>query len=229
MRALLCGLVLIAATAAGCTNYGYIVRREGAPLYADAQRSAVIGRLERLADGYIGHSEPEGDPVRIRYRDQKGWADRSDLRLFKYRNDDDSRYHAVFFNRREVILEGKDWPAPFKQAVRESRVENGMTKDMVELAWGYPTSTRALEAGGERWTFERRRYDVYDDVVYDYDPGGYSHFYWGFGPWGPGWGYGYAFPVYEPRYYRTYYARTERRTVTFGADGKVIGWETSTL
>ncbi|HVY61323.1 MAG TPA: hypothetical protein VHF22_06700, partial [Planctomycetota bacterium] len=62
MRALLCGLVLIAATAAGCTtNYGYIVRNDGAPLYSDEQRSAVIGHLNRLADGYIGHSEPEGD------------------------------------------------------------------------------------------------------------------------------------------------------------------------
>ncbi|HVY62607.1 MAG TPA: hypothetical protein VHF22_13185, partial [Planctomycetota bacterium] len=155
--------------------------------------------------------------------------DRSDLRIFKYHNDDESRYRAVFFNRREVILEGKSWAPSVKQAIRENRVENGMTKEMVELAWGYPTSTQALEAGGERWTFDRRRYEVVDDVAYDYYPGGFGHFYWGFGRWGPGWGYAYEFPFYEPRYYRTYYAHTERRTVTFGPDGKVTGWETNTL
>jgi hypothetical protein len=226
MRALLLSFVLILAAGAGCTDYHYIVRRDGAPLFSDAQRTAIVGRLDRLADGYMGHSEPVGDPVKIRYRGGEiGWANRADLRIFRYANDVESREEAVFYNRREVELEGKDWPEPMKQAVRESRLENGMTKEMVELALGPPTSTELLEGGGERWTIDRPRWDVRDTAYWD----GYSgtRLYYGFGPWGPGFGFGYEWPAYEPRYFRTYYARTERRTVTFSAAGTVTGWQTS--
>ena len=226
MRAVLCGLLLLAAATAGCTNYHYIVRKEGAPLFADEGRTTVVAHMERLADGFVGHGEPKGDPLKVRYQDQTGWANRADLRIFKYPNDDAARYGAVFHNRREVVLEGKDWPENLKQAVRDDRVENGMTKEMVELAWGYPTSTKALDGGGERWLYERRTYDVRDEVAYGYYPGG-SRLYYGFGPWGPGFGYAYEFPAYEPRYYRTYYPRTERRTVTFGPAGTATGWESS--
>lgn len=217
-------LAAVAATASGCTNYAYVVRTDNAPLYDDPDRAHVIARMERLEDGYIGHRRPKGDPIKIHYRDVVGWAERKDLRTFHYPNDDHARFHAVFYNRREVVLEGKDWPQNLKDAIRENRVENGMTKEMVELAWGKPTAVRTLEGGGEQWTYERRRYEVYEDVDYAYFPGGTS-FYYGFGRWGPSWGFAYEFPLYEPRYYRTYYARTERRTVTFNAAGGVTGWE----
>jgi hypothetical protein len=229
MRATLLLLVLaLTAAATGCsTNYHYIVRTDRAPIYSDENRTSVVGRMERLADGYIGHREPAGDPVKVRYREITGYANKKDLRIFAYHNDAHARAYAVQENRREVILESKDWPARTKEAIREDRVENGMTREMVELAWGHPTATKALDGGGEQWTFERRRYDVYEDVHYDsYYPGG-TRFYYGFGHCGPAWAYAYEFPYYEPRYYRTYYARTERRTATFGPAGTVTGWETS--
>jgi hypothetical protein len=224
MRTLLLPILAAVAFAAGCTNYAYIVRRDNAPLYADEERSRIVGRMERLEDGYIGHSAPDSDPVKVRYRGQKAWADRQDLRIFHYPNDEHSEAHAVFQNRRVVIVEGKDWPKNLKDAIVASRVENGMTREMVELAWGQPTATRQLDGGAERWIYERRRYHVHEDVHYDWYPGG-SSLYYGFGPFGPSWGYAYSFPSYEPRYYRTYYPYTERRTVTFSTAGTVTGWE----
>src|SRR5689334_22211294 len=149
-------LILVAILAlAGCTNYQYIVRRDRAPLYADKEKSSVVAHMEWLADGYMGHSAPDGDPVKIRYRGQVGWASRADLRIFRYANGDaHARAHAVWWNRREVVLEAKDWPPNVKQAIRDGRIENGMTKEMVELAWGRPTAVRPLEAGGEQWVFD---------------------------------------------------------------------------
>jgi hypothetical protein len=225
MRALLIGLVLLAA---GCTNYHYIVRADHAPLYADHERTSIVLRMDRLADGYIGHSAPDGDPVKISYHGQSGWANRDDLRIFKYDNDPHAQVYAVWWHRREVVLEGKDWAPNVKQAVRDGRIENGMTKEMVSLAWGRPSAIRPLDQGGEQWIFDRRYYDVYDDVAYYsgygwYPPG--RNVYVGYGPWGPAWGYVYDYPTWEPRYYRTYYIHTDRRSVTFSPQGAVVGWE----
>ncbi len=223
---LLPAVLLAWALASGCTNYHYIVRTEGAPLYAEKDRRLVIARMERLDDATIGHFEPEGDPVAIRWRGLKGYANRRDLRLFKHSNDDHARRSAVFRNRREVVLEGKDWPDGYEQAVRESRVENGMSKEMVELSWGRPNGVQPLGGGAERWSYERLRWDVFEDVEWGWYPG-YSRIYYGYGCHGPGWGYGYAYGGYEPIYTRTYYARTERRSVTFSEQGTVTGWETT--
>ena len=221
-------LIMLAAVlclGAGCKSYHYIVRTNGAPLYEDDDRREIATKMERLEDGVV--KDLDEDPVKIRYRGMTGYANRKDIRVFRCdereaRNHD----HTVFWNRREVHLEGKDWPEGVKQAIRDSRVENGMTREQVELAWGRPTGTQSLEGGAEKWTFTRTKWNVHEDVHYDYRPGGPRMIY-GYGPWGPSFGYGYEFSRYEPHYYRTYYAREERRSVTFGADGKVTGWEAS--
>lgn len=205
------------------TNYHYIVRTEDAPLYADETRSMIIARMERFEDGYIGHSPPEGDPIEIEYRGIEGWANREDLRIFAYPNNDYARAEAVALNRREVILEGKDWPPSIKQAIRESRLEKGMTREQVELAWGHATHVSPIapqDGGGERWVFEHTEWDVHEHVDYLRTPG-FSTFYYGYPC---GWGYVYEFPYYEPVYYRTYYPRLRRRTATFDAEGRLAGW-----
>lgn len=218
MIAALLGLALLLPA---CTAYSYVVRTDGAPLYADPHRSEIIARMKRLHGGDIGHSAPKGNPVEIEYEGLEGYADREDLRIFAYPDDEYARFEAFFHNRREVVLEGKDWPARFKQAVRESRVESGMTKEMVELAWGRPSSVQPLEGGGERWTYERTGYEVREDVVYDWH-GGRTRFFYAC-PYG--WSYVHEFPYYEPVYYRSYYPRTFRKSATFGAAGTVVGWE----
>lgn len=228
---LLVALLGGAAALAGCKDYHYVVRKDKAPLYSDEDRSEVIARMDRLADGFAGHDRPDREEslVKIRYRGLKGWVDKSDLRIFRCDESETRSAHerVVGVNRREVILEEKkDWSPATKQAIREDRVENGMSKDMIELAWGRPASVEKLADGGERWQFRRTHWDVHEDVHYDYYPGG-SRLYYGYGPWGPSWGYGFEMSRVEPRYYRTYFQREEKRSVTFGPEGKVVGWETT--
>jgi hypothetical protein len=212
---------LVLFLAAGCTNYQGIVRHDDAPLFADEARTVVIARMQKLDDVYLGHSAPEGDPIPAKWRGLKGWVNTADLRIFAYPNNDYARYHAVAFNRREVVLEGKDWPPEVKQAIRENRIQNGMTKEMVELAWGRPASVRPLAGGGEEWVYERAETEVHEDVAWYGYPGG-SAFYYAY-PYG--WGYVYEFPYYEPVYYRTYYTRVRRSSATFNAEGILTGWD----
>ncbi|MGH7296330.1 MAG: hypothetical protein ACRELB_15430 [Polyangiaceae bacterium] len=219
---LACALLL--GVAAGCTMYAGIVRKDGAPLYSDEQRTTVIARMRRLDDGTIGHGAPDGDVVPFRWRELDGYANRDDLRIFAYPDSDDARWPAVAQNRREVILEGKKWPADVKDAVRQSRVQNGMTREMVELSWGRPTSVDPLPGGGERWTWTRTEYEAHDEFGYAYSPG-WSRFDYAY-PYG--WGYVYEFPYYEPVYYRSYYPRLRHLTVTFDEKGLVTGWDMGT-
>jgi hypothetical protein len=213
---------LLVLLLAGCTNYHAIVRRQGAPLYADEAATTIIARMKRLDDGAIGHSVPEGRMIPLHWRDLDGFAAKEDLRIFSYPANEEARWPAIAQNRREVVLEGKPWPEPTKQAVRESRVENGMTREMVELAWGRPTSVDALGQGGERWTWTRSEYEAQDAVAYRYGVG-VSRFDYAY-PYG--WGVGYEYPYYEPVYYRAYYVKSRRLTVTFDERGTVTGWDT---
>lgn len=223
-------VVAFSALAAGCTEHRYVVRRDGAPLYRDRGRGEVLARMERLDDGYAGWRRPDDRQslIEVRYAGRAGFAERKDLRLFSCEDDPWDRARAIHENRREVILEGKDWPAPLQQAIREGRVENGMTREMVQLAWGRPAESTPLEGGAERWSYYRTRREVFEDVRYDWYP--YPSFSYGVG-WGPcgygpyhGFGYGVGFG-YAPSTYRTTYLTTERRTVTFSAAGTVCGWQ----
>lgn len=227
----------VALLATGCTtNYYGIVTREGAPLYADDDRDEQVGKLHRLDDVYLGHSMPDDDPVAVKVDGHKGYVNRRDLKIFATHNDRDSVAEGKFRARRDVDLDGRDWPSPMKRAIREDRVEAGMSKEMVELAWGVPSGVDRLSAGGETWRYDDVVYDVYDRTDYVYDPGGWRayggvygyygygwhHRHWGFGP---GVGLAYEFPTYEPVRSRTWVERTVRRTVTFDQDGRVVGFD----
>jgi hypothetical protein len=210
--------------AAGCsTNYDGIVRVEDAPLFGDESRTIVIARMKRFDDVYLGHSAPESNPLKAKWHDLKGYANAQDLRIFSYPNNDYARGYAVAQNRREVVLEGKDWPEPTKQAIRENRIENGMTKEQVELAWGRPNSVRPLPPAGEQWVWDRNEVFARDEVAYYGWPGG-SRFYYAY-PYG--WGYAWDWPYYEPIYYRMYYSRLRRLSATFNEQGIVTGWDSN--
>ncbi len=222
-------LLLGLAALSGCRTHHYVVRTEGAPLYADEARSAVVDRMERLADGEIGHFEPEGDPIEIDYRGRSGFANRSDLRLFSYAPASEHADRVISDERREVVLEGKDWPPEVERAIREDRLLPKMTREQVELSWGVPATIRS-EGEVEVWTFERTHYDVHPYVRYHHHPRVYYGFGYGrgYGRCGRGYGYygfSYEFAL-EPSYETVVYARPERRFVRFDEDGRVIGWET---
>ncbi len=211
----------LAALSAGCTTYDFVVRVENAPLYADEERTTVRARMKRLDVGHVGHSAPKGDPVEVVYQGIEGFANRSDIRIFSYpRGDDYERWWATAFHRREVALEGRDWPPEIKESIRHNRIQNGMTAEMVELAWGRPSSVRPLPGGGTEWVYERAEWIAWDDVRWRWHPG-WSHLYYAY-PWG--WGVAWDFPHWDPVYYRTYTSRIVRRTVTFDESGRVTGW-----
>lgn len=234
MRAGWLGLLILGLAAlSGCRTYHYVVRAEGAPLYADLERSLVVDRMDRLDDGEIGVFEPDGDPVEIEYRGRTGYANRSDLRIFSYSEYSEDPPRAIFEQRREVILEGKDWPVEVEGAIREDRILPKMTREQVELSWGPATTIRSEGDGDiEVWTYERTHYDVHQHVRYHYYPRVHYGFGYGYGygrRCGRGFGYhgfGYEFG-WQPYYETVVYARPERRHVRFDEDGRVIGWETS--
>jgi len=208
--------------AGGCTRYDFIVRTENAPLYADEARTRILTRMKRLDAGRIGYSAPDEDPVEVEYLGFEGYANLSDIRVFSYpARSGYERWRATEWNRREVVLEGKDWPESVKDAIRWNRIENGMTREMVEIAWGRPSQRRKLEPEGEEWTWEITEYDVYDDVHWAYY-GGFTHAYYAY-PWG--WGFGYTFPVWEPVHYHHYVPRVRTKRATFDAAGIVVGWD----
>jgi hypothetical protein len=207
--------------AAGCTEYDFVVRNDNAPLYADESRTTVLARMKRLDTGHIGHSAPKDDPVEVEYLGLEGYANLSDIRVFSYPSGNDrERFWATEFNRREVVLESKDWPPEIKESIRWNRIQNGMTREMVRLAWGAPTSVRPLQPAGEEWLFDVVAYDVYDDVRWYY-AGGFSHIYYAYPC---GWGFAWYSPYWEPVRTRTYFPRVRHKTVTFNEAGLVTGW-----
>lgn len=238
---LLAPLLMLLLAPLGCTTTWHgIVVRNAAPVYADDDCERVTGYAERLDDVYLGRRGPGGDdPVAVKFDGRKGYMSRRDLRVFSVDSDKESKSAAIFRARRGVDLEGRDWPEARKRAIREDRVERGMSREMVALAWGAPDGSAALGDGGERWTYERTRYDTTYDTSYAYAPmrvsvyGGYGYGYggyrygagrWGawYGPgwYGPGWGYDY-YPVTT----RTTVITTDRRSVTFDPEGRVIGFD----
>jgi hypothetical protein len=232
-------LAALALVASGCTtSWHAIVVRDGAPLYADDDRERVIGHLDRLDHATLGRFRPDGDPVAVKTGGRRGFANRSDLRVFSVDRDRDDVREVVFRVRRDVDLEGRDWPQSVKRAIRQDRVERGMTREQVELAWGRPSSARSLPEGGERWDFERAVLDITDHVDWTRYPGG-SAFHAGYGWGGWGWGYGgrrgwyggpafgwtYTWPAWETVRTRVVHESTVRRSVTFDAEGRVVGFD----
>lgn len=212
-------LLLAALLVAGCTQHHYLVLEDGVPLYATPHSEEVLAELpqyhhEPLAD------EPQvhGRRVRLEYRGQFGWAPRGKVDTFGYLapalDGGDERERVVQGRIREARLRGVDWPSEVVEAVRAGEIFRGMTREQVEVAWGWPSKLQRLEAR-ERWVWEKD--DV--EVVHSYQPYVYYAPY-GCGPGavgrgGLGWRTGAAWVTHR-------IPVTRRRSVVFDAKGRVI-------
>lgn len=222
--------LLAALLVSGCAQVHGIIRTEGAPLFADAAGRHPIDHLDKLA--YVDVlSDPDEDPLEVEGNGRRAFCHRDDVWLYRCPDD---RSHASLLRRqrREVILAEKPWGPEIKQAIRSDQLRVGMTREMVSLAWGLPASVdRSPDTEVERWTFERRRWDVqlvaYRAPVWEWDPwfgGGRL----GYGrrlrsPWGPWWGMGVYWPAYARVVQRRYVPRSEAYVVRFER-GLAVSW-----
>lgn len=212
-------LLLATLLMAGCTQHHYLVLEEGVPLYAAPGSEVVLAELPQYHHEPLADEAPiQGRRVRIEYRGQLGWAPRSGVDVFGYLSPaldgGDERERVVQAHIREARLRGVDWPSEVVEAVRAGEVFRGMTREQVEVAWGWPSKLQRLEAR-ERWVWEKD--DV--EVVHTYQPYVYYAPYGcgpgGLGRGGLGWRTGatwvsHRIPV------------TRRRSVVFDAEGRVV-------
>jgi outer membrane protein assembly factor BamE (lipoprotein component of BamABCDE complex) len=156
--------LLVAAAALGlvaCAEHHYIVRAESVPLYGSPDGDDVVATLPRYHHEPLD-DDPEDDEApgrwRVTYRGEEGWVPRQGVRTFDYLDPawdgGDEKRAVVGRELREAQLDvvGRDWPAGQRAAVRAARVEPGMTRQQVELAWGWPTTVEGL-ATGDRWVW----------------------------------------------------------------------------
>ncbi len=222
--------LLVLAAASGCRSYHYVVRTDGAPLYADEDGEDVIGRMDQFHHESLGVGDPTGDRVEVTYQGREGYADPADVRVFSYDSGTfaraQDRNDQVRHNLREVILETTPWPRRVEAAIRDDRLLKGMTREQVELAWGLPNTIvpDGRGGGGERWVFRITRYEEREAVHSGYT---YAHFrsYGGCGSYGRS--------IHAP-IYTTYVTRytvpvSFRRDVYFDADGRLAGWTSDDL
>lgn len=171
--ATLATLALLAVFASGCRVHEYVVARDEVPLYATPQCDKVVERMplghhERLEDTDDAHGL-----VKVTYNGRTGYAKKSDLKVLSYMHPEldegldreETVGHAV----RDVTVRsvGKDWDDDTKDAIRDGRVVDGMTREQVELAWGWPRTIEPLAnpTGGERWIYRRRGYECLDSTM----------------------------------------------------------------
>jgi hypothetical protein len=167
-------IVLLAAAlgaSSGCRIQEYVVAKDEVPLYSTPACDKVVEKLP------IGHHERvvDDDPgaagiVKIVYNGREGFARKADVRLCKYvhpeldegADRDETMGRAV----RDVAVghAGGAWPDDIRDAIRDGRVLDGMTREQVELAWGWPRTIEPLSnpVGGERWIYRRRGYESFD-------------------------------------------------------------------
>jgi len=216
-------LIGLVALLVGCTQGHYLVRSPELPLYSTRSGEEVLARLPRFHHEPLSE-DPEETPgserVALSYRGQAGFAPRSGLFLFDYLDPaldegaDRAEAVAAQLRRAQVEAFGAEWPPEVAQAVREGQVLAGMIPRQVEVSWGWPSQVERGPAGEQRWIYERRGSQLRQ--VYR-PPLGY------YGPQpllGPAWGYDSGWVMVRERY-------VERRVVTFGVDGRVLGVETT--
>jgi len=150
----------------GCRVHEYVVTGDEVPLYSTPALDGVVARMP------LGHHEAiekttDGAALKVRFGAREGWARKKDVKELSYLDPTldggADREQTVGAAVREALASktGQEWPAPVRAAVRDGRVAEGMTREQVELAWGWPASIEPLSvpAGGERWVWKHRGYE----------------------------------------------------------------------
>jgi hypothetical protein len=166
------GVLVGALAMIGCGETRYVTPADGVDLRADKPRTEVV----HVPPYYSGEvlTEEKGS-VRIRYGSREGWIPKSALWVYDTPSPTTRPAAAYEKNRRMVvaaILAKSDVPSDQQQLILDRRVSAGMTKKMVELAWGLPTRTESVadpfsssEVKDDVWAYVATR--IYQD---DFEP-----------------------------------------------------------
>ena len=199
MRSVTLGwLGLACLAAAGCQTHHYVVREAETPVYASPHGDDVVATLPRYHHAPLPDDPDERGRIRVEVDGHSGYLDRGDVALIAYRDPDwdDGRERSSVLNRtlRELRVDhqGDDWAPEIAQAVRDGRVEPGMTREQVETAWGWPVDVQPTQAGGERWVYRQHRPETVSVTSTECRPSWRFTYWanvWGDRPRGP-WRYG---------------------------------------
>jgi hypothetical protein len=168
----LVALLLLVFTASGCRVHEYVVARDEVPLYATPMLDKVVDKMPLGHHERITNTEKRG-VVKVEFHGRTGYAKASDLKVLSYTHPEldegADREESVGRAVRDVTVKaaGKDWTDDVKDAVRDGRVVDGMTREQVELAWGWPRTIEPLAnpSGAERWIYRRRGYECLDSTL----------------------------------------------------------------
>jgi hypothetical protein len=198
---------VIAGCLSGCRIHEYVVARDEVPLYDTPRCEKVVDRMPLGHHERISESDDEGGVLRVVYNGRTGYARSTDLKLLAYMHPEldegVDREEKVGRAVRDVTVgaAGKDWTDDMKSAIRDGRVVDGMTREQVELSWGWPRTIEPLAnpTGGERWIYRRRGFECLDSSMgptHRFRPARYAQP----GPWGlESAGAYYRLPVVEER------------------------------
>jgi hypothetical protein len=147
----------------GCQQHHYVVREDGAPLYAAEEGEQVLTHMRRYAHARLDE-EPEAadsaERVRVVYDGQVGYAPREAVRTFSYLDpawdEGAARQSAISTELRTLRLEdvAGDWSDETKTAIRHQRLVEGMTRDQVEVALGWPHDVGRDGESREVWYYQ---------------------------------------------------------------------------
>jgi hypothetical protein len=128
----------------GCGETRYVTPAAGVDLRSDGSRSEVV----HVPAYYSGKVVAEqGSSARIRYGKREGWVSKSAVFVYDTPSPTTRPEAAYEKNRRVVvaaILAKSDVPSDQQKLILDRRVVPGMTRRMVELAWGLPTRTESV-------------------------------------------------------------------------------------
>lgn len=216
----------------GCQTHHYLVTRE-APLYAAPRGQEQVGRVPAYHhESLPGDPSEEAGRVEVVYQGQRGWVPCEDVHLFAYldpsldEGEDRSRVVQRELRVAQVHAEGGQWSAGVRDAVSAGEVQEGMTRNQVELAWGWPTTVEpGAQPNGECWVFRVRGQALLSSL-----PGWDSWSGWSLGqpcwddPWcscgQPGWRWGGC--RMHQSWARATVPVVEERRVEFDAAGRAV-------
>lgn len=200
-------LLALMGLASGCRVHEYVVAGDEVPLYATPAFDRVVDHMPLGHHERISEEDSKHGVVKVEFHGRTGYAKASDLKTLSYTrpelDEGADREETVGRAVRDVTVKaaGRDWTDDVKDAVRDGRVTDGMSREQVELAWGWPRTIEPLAnpPSGERWIYRRRGYECLDGTMGSgkrFRPARTSQP----SPWGiePGAGY-YRLPVIEER------------------------------